>query len=111
MVTAKFSDVTEFLEELGKDRELVARRIVRVTGMTRGVKDSPNIRHLFVVATALVTDELSETIIQLDAYCGQVWGIESQDAPVFAQTKKVQQQIQDGCQALGLEVRDGLLVG
>lgn len=100
----KFNDPKEFLEELAKDAQLIKRSIVRVTQQTTQSNQVPVIAHLSVVATA----EVEGDIVRLDRYCGQLWNI-GKDEKVLGLAKEMVNQIIKGCEALGLEVRAGVL--
>ena len=103
MATVKFSVPEEFLEELGK--ELVDRGLVRITHLSRPTKISPNIHHLSIVATAKVAGD----ILRLERYCGDIWNIGSQDVKVKDEAEAIKRKILEGCAALHLEVRGGVL--
>jgi len=100
----KFNSAPEFLKELEKDKDKVERKIVRLVYVWTPTKFSPNIQHLSVVATARVEG----LVYRLDRYCGDVWGIEHQDESVQKKAEETSKQIEEGCLALGLEVRGGL---
>ena len=105
MVTVKFNDADEFLEELGKNLGKVEQNIVRLTFSFTPSKLTPNIRHLQVLATA----QVGRDILRLEHYCGQVWEIGTQDTPVQEEAGRVHKQLEEGCERLGLEVRAGVL--
>ena len=105
MPTVQFSDPEDFLAELEKDKEKVDRNLVRLVYQSTPSRMSPNIQHLSVLATALVAGQ----VYRLEAYCGDLWRIESQDQPVYDKGKKVKEQIASGCAKLGLEVRGGVI--
>ena len=106
MATVKFTDAAEFTAELGKDWGLVERAIVRLTTVTRPARevDIPELRHVSVVATALVDGR----IVRLDRYCGQLWGVPEGDKQVLELAGQVQRLIEEFCVEAGLEVRAGV---
>lgn len=103
MPTVRFSYPDDLLEELEKDKEKVDRGIVRLVYSFKPSKVSPNITHMSIVATAQVEGQ----VYRLEHYCGDLWHIEGQDQPVHDKGKKATEQLEEGCKALGLEVRGG----
>ena len=112
MATVKFNAVDEFIEELKKSQPWP--RIVRLTYLSRQSSVSPNIRHLFVVSTFVATAWLSpdkpiETLVRLDKFCGDTWGLNTEeDKKVQEQAEVVVKQIEDACREVGYEVRAGV---
>ena len=109
MATVKFTDAAEFVAELTLDGNLVERGIVRLTVVTRPAREVvlPEMRHLSVVATALVGGH----IVRMDRYCGKLWGVPDADTKVAALAREVQELIEGFCEEAGLEVRAGLFEG
>jgi hypothetical protein len=105
MATVKFTDAAEFVEELRKDLDLVERGIVRLTIRARPARevDLPDLRHVSVVATALVEGRF----VRLDRSCGETWGLD-QDKQVLELAEEVQRLIEEFCQETGLKVRGGV---
>lgn len=74
MVTVRFNDVDEFLEELRADADAsaVERRIVRVTRYFRPHVQLPNVRYVSVVASyvkaAVYPTSFAEEVHDADAY-------------------------------------------
>ena len=99
----KFNSPAEFLEELKWLNNNV--KVVRVARLERTSRVSPNITHWSIVATCRNGDE----IIRLDRYCGDYWG---NDDPNSEETrrhvKEVMATLEQGCDALGVEVRGGI---
>jgi hypothetical protein len=62
-----FNALDEFLKELGADKDLVERKIVRLTNLYQQSQLTPVIRHLFVVATYKAGGE----IVQFKQYSGE----------------------------------------
>jgi hypothetical protein len=100
----QFNDVHEFLENLDKDRDLVERRIVRVTNLYRQSKLTASIQHLSVLATARISGE----IVRLEVYCGDLWNLGS-DQATLEKASGVQRTVTDECARLNLDVRVGLI--
>lgn len=106
MTTVKFNVVREFCAEVEKDVAEIDRGIVRITGMSRGSSLSPNIRHIFAMASYSVKGQ----VVILESYCGDVWGInEKEDQKVYSKEKEVCQAVEEICQKLGLKQRGGIL--
>lgn len=108
MAIVKFSDEQEFCNELRSEIEAGRtpdQGIVRVTHLWRAASFSPNIHHLYVVATYSVEGRVT----RLQAYCGDLWRMTRQDEPVWARAKATRQPIEEACQELQLEVRGGVV--
>lgn len=100
----RFNEPSEFISELGKDVELVDRRLVRITGLYRQVMGA--VRDYSVVATAKVGPDL----YRLEKYVGQLWGLKAEaDKEVLRKGEEVKDQLDLACVELGLAVRAGLL--
>lgn len=69
MATVRFNIPDEFLAELEKAQSLVQRGIVRITHLYRDSIFSPIIRHLNVVATTRIGDD----VVRCEYYCGDLW--------------------------------------
>jgi len=95
-----FHAVEEFLKELETDKDLVERKIVRLTNLYQHSKMTPVIRHLFVAATYKAAGE----VVQFKQYIGDLWNAE-QDKKTIKKSIKLQERIEDACKRLGLEVR------
>jgi hypothetical protein len=98
-----FSAVEEFLKELETDKDLIERKIVRLTNLYQQSQMTPVIRHLFVAATYKAAGE----IVKFTQYIGDLWNAE-RDEKVIEQSIALQQQIEEECQQWGLEVRAGM---
>ncbi len=98
-----FNVAEEFLTELEKDKDLVERKIVRLTNLYQQSTMTPVIRHLFVVATYKVSGE----IVQCKHFCGDLWNIE-QDEKTIQRSVAMQEKIEEACKRYGLEVRAGM---
>mgnify|MGYP001592156555 CR=1 FL=1 len=98
----RFNLVEEFLEELEKDKEIVERKIVRITSLFTQTKDFP-IKHLSVVASYKVAGEL----VRLKVFCGQIWESEH-DKEVIDKARQIRNRIEKTCQEFTLEVRAGI---
>ena len=106
MATTKFNVVEEFCAEIENDAPEIDRGIVRITDMSRGSTVSPNIRHIFAMATYSVAGQ----VVRLECYCGDVWGINQEtDKKVYEKAEKIRQTVAMTCENLGLQRRAGIL--
>lgn len=80
----KFNSSAEFLEEISKDKDMVERKIVRVTRLFASVKALP-VKELSVVATAVVDSK----IIRLDRPVGQILTGAFEDSEVQRQADRL----------------------
>ena len=102
-MTVQFTSIDEFLCELRRDERLVDRRIVRLAeNTTREFEDAIDLRTT-IVATARVGD----TILRLDYTCHSLGDDVRKRESSIDSTKKL---ILDGCLAIALAVRDGILI-
>lgn len=99
--TVTFNDVHEYLTELGRDRDRVDRRILRVTV---GRRYGAAFVTVSVVATALVEG----VVVRLDRVVGEAFVGDEQGAGLAARTQTLLDELTEGGQALGLEVRAGV---
>jgi hypothetical protein len=99
----RFSDANEFLAELGADRELVERGIVRVTTRRRPIHSGAVIR-LELVAGAIVEGRP----VLFERLAGDLWGHADDDGVTKAAQRDLD-ALEAGIVDLGLEVRPGLL--
>ncbi|SRR5712692_4178942 len=105
MATVRFNVPDEFLAELETDQPLVQRGIVRITHLYRDSKLRPVIRHLSVVATTRIGDD----VVCCECYCGDLWQMEDNDRKVTARAAQIRQELEEGCARLGLHVRAGIV--
>jgi hypothetical protein len=105
MATVRFNIPDEFLAELEKDQPLVHRGIVRITHLYRDSKLSPVIRHLSVVATTRIGDD----VVRCECYCGDLWQMEDNDRKVTAKAAYIRRELEEGCARLALQVRAGIV--
>jgi len=105
--TVRFNIPDEFLAELEKDQPLVQRGIVRITHLYRDSTFSPIIRHLSVVATTRIGDD----VVRCEWYCGDLWQMEDNDKKVTAKAAHIRRELEEGCARLGLHVRAGIVEG
>ncbi len=104
--TIRFSVPEEFLIELEAKQNL--EPVVRVTKRFQDSSVSPNIQHVFVLASALrVVGEVLQ-IIELKRYCGEYWGKNFDRKNALNQADEIQDEIEKRAKALGLEVRGGV---
>jgi len=104
MLTVKFNQPEEYLDEMSKDPP--PDKIVRSTVIYRGSRLTPNIKHVSVLATYL---SKRNQIILLEHYCGDVWVGQDVNQKTQQKINEVQDKIDRCAQELGLEVRDGTL--
>lgn len=105
MATVRFTIPDEFLAELEKDQRLVQRGIVRITHLYRDSTFSPIIRHLSVVATTPIGDD----IVRCECYCGDLWQMTDNDKKVIARAAQLRRELEEGCARLALHVRAGIV--
>ncbi|HEV8714005.1 MAG TPA: hypothetical protein VGX03_14410 [Candidatus Binatia bacterium] len=102
----RFNIPDEFLAELvEKDQALVHRGIVRITHLYRDSTLSPVIRHLSIVATTCIGDD----VIRCECYCGDLWQMEDNDKRVTAKAAQIRRELEEGCARLALHVRAGMV--
>jgi hypothetical protein len=105
----KFNDISEYCEELKKEKDHIDRNIVRLTNQMGPTALSPSIRNLSVISTYANCFSYPTTIVRLEHYCGQLWGMENQDTSIREAAEKAINQIEAVCKELGLEVRAGVI--
>ena len=100
-----FNAVEEFLKELETDKDLIERKIVRLTALYQQSKTVP-LRYLFVVATYKAAGEL----VEYREHAGDLWGMTNLESDKKAIQKSVElsNRIEEECKRLGLEVRAGM---
>ena len=76
----RFSDESEFIEELRKNNGVINGNILRVTRKFDNWPDIPKIFNISVVATY----KMDDVIVRLDVYCGDTFNDEH--------TKKAEQE-------------------
>ena len=102
-ITAHFTEPSEYLAELERDRALIERGIVRVT--KTGRPDATGaLTHVSVEAAAIIDGRLC----RLSSYCGALWGIANTDEPVQQRASRIVKDLEDKLLEIGLEVRAGL---
>jgi hypothetical protein len=73
---------------------------------------STNIRTLTVVSSYAVQNSLGriKDIVKLEYYCGDLWGDkETWEQKILDKADKAQNKVEFVCDALGLEIRAGML--
>ena len=103
-LVVKFNSVEEFLEELKKSPP--SDNIVRHTTSYLNSTISPNINHVSVLASYL---NKQGQIVRLVYYCGDVWGIGTEDDKTYAVVNVHHARIEAACKDHGLEDRSGSL--
>jgi hypothetical protein len=104
MATITFNLPAEFLVELEQGQQLVRRGIVRIPRLYRTSSFSPVIRHLSVVATALIGGD----VVRCESDCGDLWQMADHDTATLTKAGQVCRALEDGCARLGLQVRAGI---
>ncbi|MBA7586491.1 hypothetical protein ES708_28493 [subsurface metagenome] len=104
MALVMFNFQDEYINELKKAK--LEQPIVRLTNLQRPIEKIAPLRSLSVVSTAKAANG---DIIKLERYCGQLWGIETDDEKSWRLAASVHSDIQEACLALKLEVRAGVL--
>ena len=93
MATVRFTIPDEFLAELEKDQRLVQRGIVRITHLYRDSTFSPIIRHLSVVVTTCIGDD----VVRCECDCGDLWQMADNDKKVTARAAQIRRELVKGC--------------
>jgi hypothetical protein len=110
MAHVLFTEIDEFLEELGRDARAgaVRDRIVRVTRRFKPAESCPTLTHLSVVATYVARAQ----VVTLERHMGTLWGksFEGQDAPVLEKAGQLVNRITSAAERLGLETRAGIIL-
>jgi len=106
MLKVKFNMVKEFCEEILNDKDNIDRKIVRVTKSFTPSRMSPNIHIVSLLAGYSVSNQL----VYLNRYCGEIWGINTESDKKIADKAEVGiDEITSVCLEAGLEIRAGLL--
>lgn len=106
MVKVKFNQPSEFCYEMEKDASNIDRGIVRTTLSYQVSSMSPNIHHVFAVATYSILDQ----IIEMEKFAGDIWRVnQEQDDKVLNQAGEYLKKIEDKAKLLKLELRSGRL--
>ena len=102
----RFNQPQEFCEELEKDHFQIERGIIRTTIRYEVSKMSPNIHHVFAVATYSVDNQ----VVEMEKYCGDIWRInQEQDDEVMARAKECLDTVENTAKSCGCEIRSGSL--
>lgn len=110
MATVRFNDVEEWSEELRKD--LPDRGIVRLSYLFKPSRISPNIRHVLLVATHIVTRPGGppHQLVRFEKYVGDLWGLnQERDKEVMGWGEELKANIEAVCRDLRLDVRAGMI--
>jgi hypothetical protein len=107
MIAARFSEADDFVAELKLDASHIERKIVRVTYLSTPTESG--LTAVTVEATAIVAgdDGRPDRLLMLRIYCGDLWQIDTQDAPVRERAGRIIRKVQSGADHAGLEVRGG----
>lgn len=99
------SDMSQFLEELRRDRLIVERRLVRMVEVENEGFWSSDVQRKHLIVTARV----GQDILRLDQFYSPPSGNQEHDS-LLAQTMSSHlAQLQETCQELGIEIRHGVL--
>ena len=102
MATIRFHQVSEFLDELRKDRGKVDRGIVRMA--FRHTKNPP-LTTLTLVASAVVAGH----VVTLERRCGEFMFADGPDSkPVQDRGDEFADMVKQACAEMNLEVRSGV---
>ena len=102
-ITAHFTAPEEWAAEVIRDKDQIARRIVRLTEIARPVHAGA-VTRVDVVGSAIVEGRVSRLV----AYCGELWGVRVRDEEVQQRATKLITQLERRLQAAGSEIRAGL---
>jgi hypothetical protein len=102
VICARFSEPSEWADEIIRDRDLVERQIARVTKTARPVLDGAA-TSADVVASAIVEGR----IILLQTCVGDLWGMAA-DEQVQERASRIVRELQEELLDAGLEVRAGI---
>ena len=99
----RFSNVSEFIEELRKNKSGMYGGILRVTRKFDHWPDIATIYHVYVVATYKIDD----IIVRLDVYCGDTF-TEEQTEKAEQEGDKIIAKLKKASTDLGLSYRSGM---
>jgi hypothetical protein len=99
----RFSDVSEFIEELRKNKSGIYGGILRVTRKFDHWPDIPKIYNIYVVATYKIDD----VIVRLDVYCGDTFN-EEHTKKADQEGDKIISKLKKASIDLGLSCRAGM---
>ena len=99
----RFSDVSEFIEELRKNKSTIYSGIIRVTRKFDHWQDIPKIYNIYVVATYKIDD----VIVRLDVYCGDTFN-EEHTKKADQEGDKIIAKLKKASADLGLSYRGGM---
>lgn len=104
ILRARFTDPGEYLEELERDRELVERKIVRVTKIATPAGPDNVLTAVLVRAGAIVEGRP----VIFEQHCGHLWQ-HADDVKVQDRATRLVEVLEAGLAALELEARGGYL--
>ncbi len=101
-----FNQPKEFCEELEKDAPQIDRGIVRTTLRYQVSKMSPNVHHVF----ALATYSISGQVVEMEKYCGDLWSLDQQqDDKVRTKAADSLKAVEETAKRCNCEIRSGRL--
>lgn len=102
----RFTEPAEFLDELKRDRDLIERKIVRLSKLGKPSPDGAATA-AYVVAGAIVAGRP----VVLERYIGDLWGITASDNRVQRDAGQMMRELRAGLAELELDERGGMLGG
>ena len=104
----RFNVVSEFVEELELDKDVVEDKILRVSRLYEHTHTAPLV-HLYVLATAVVRSK----IVYLRQFCGQMFdrhpGVEHEPTTQERTAERIQETLTQEAARLGFTIRAGVL--
>lgn len=103
MITVKFNEPDEFIDEIRREKDSLEGRILRITNQYRQSKSLP-LHYVSVIATALARGQ----IIRMEKYVGETAGMGEEDKKTVNRAGSVQDDLKTAAAEMGLEVRAGI---
>lgn len=108
VIKVTFTEVEEFISELGKDVGKIERGLVRRTKIFTPSTISPIICDVSVFSAYTVEGQ----VVTFEHHCGPIWGINKEkDDGVISKANQYLNTIEEECKRLGIECRAGKLEG
>lgn len=103
----RFSDSNEFLEELEREPNAIARKLVRLTKLARAA-GAGVITVVSVIATAKVVSGSDYDLLRLEILAGELWGIDRTDTATQKRASDLIALLESSLQAAGFTVAAGV---
>jgi hypothetical protein len=100
-ITVSFNDPDEFLEEVRRDKDKIARGILRLTVRRRYGEP-------FVTVSVVATIVIEGTVVKLEHRVGEAFVGDEKAHGLATKTQAILDKISDAAKGLGLEVRAGV---